>query len=207
MKTHPEIGVRMLAGHPLAALVRDVVLQHHERPDGRGYPQGLRGDALPVSARLVGICDAFDAMTSRRPFHDGTRIESALDRMQHASATQFDASLLHLFDELGRAGLLDDVHGHSDEGIPVQSCPTCGPTVVVRREQAAGDAVFCPNCGNAFVLIERSGRLTVNATGTVGTPVDLAPRADEALIGRLVQESVRSLPLEALRRQGVAVQA
>lgn len=206
MKTHPEIGVHMLAGHPLAALVRDIVLQHHERPDGMGYPHGRSGDALPVAVRIVGIADAFDAMTSRRPFRDGMPVPRALELMQHDAKTQFDAPLLHRFADLGRAGMLEHVRSHSDDGIPLDACPVCGPTVVVRREQEAGDAAYCPNCANAFVLVEQSGRLTAMPTGARGTPADLAPRADEALIRRLVQEAVRSLPLEALQRHGLAVQ-
>ncbi len=201
MKTHPAIGVRMLAGHPLAHLVHDIVQQHHERPDGKGYPRGLAGDDLPMSARIVGICDAFDAMTSRRPFRDGMPVPRALELMRKDAGTQFDGALLHLFGDLGDGGLLAHVHGHSDGGIPLQSCPVCGPTVVVRREQSAGDAVFCPNCSSAFVLVEQAGRLLATPTGGRGTPSELAPQADEALIGRLVQEAVQSLPLAALQRR------
>src|SRR6476620_1091189 len=68
MQTHPEIGSRSLALHPLAHLVREDVLSHHERYDGKGYPKGLSGAMLPQEARIVGLCDAFDAMTSSRPY-------------------------------------------------------------------------------------------------------------------------------------------
>lgn len=58
IKTHPNMGARMLAGHPLARLVQDAVRLHHARPDGKGYPNGLSGDGIPEMARIVGVCDA-----------------------------------------------------------------------------------------------------------------------------------------------------
>ena len=71
MKTHPDVGARLLAGHPLADLVRDAVLLHHETLDGSGYPKGIAGPDIPIAARIVGLCDAFDAMTSTRPYRAG----------------------------------------------------------------------------------------------------------------------------------------
>lgn len=68
VRTHPEMGWRMLSGHPLADWVKDAVYSHHERPDGTGYPRGLHAEEIHQDARIVGICDAFDAMTSSRPY-------------------------------------------------------------------------------------------------------------------------------------------
>ena len=78
IKTHPEIGRRLLAGHPLRGLVEFAVHLHHERPDGQGYPGGMRAGTIPTEARIVGICDAFDAMTSTRPYRQGMPVERAL---------------------------------------------------------------------------------------------------------------------------------
>lgn len=78
IKTHPEVGSRLLADHPLADLARSAILSHHEMPDGRGYPHGLSGAAISVDASIVGICDAFDAMTSTRPYRKGMPISKAL---------------------------------------------------------------------------------------------------------------------------------
>src|SRR6185437_11370429 len=68
MKKHPEIGDSLCA--PLQSLrnVRPIIRCHHERLDGSGYPQGLRGDDVPLLAQIVGICDVFDALTSNRPY-------------------------------------------------------------------------------------------------------------------------------------------
>ena len=123
IQTHPTVGARLLAGHPLAELVRDAVLLHHERPDGRGYPRRLEGGALPMAARIVGVCDAFDAMTSHRPYRAGLPRGEALERVRAARGSQFDAEVTDGFLAMGEAGDLDR---HSDEGIPLLSCPMCG---------------------------------------------------------------------------------
>lgn len=77
IKTHPNMGARMLAGHPLAGLVQDAVRLHHERPDGKGYPMGLTHPQIPEMALVVGVCDAFDAMTSHRPYRAGMPLDKA----------------------------------------------------------------------------------------------------------------------------------
>jgi hypothetical protein len=191
IQTHPELGDRLLAGHPLAHWARDAVRSHHERPDGQGYPQGLVGDAVPHAARVVGICDAFDAMTSTRPFRAAMPVPQALDRIAGALGRQFDAPLGRHFLALGVEGLLDHIAGHSDDGTPLQRCMTCGPTLVVRREQSVGESVFCRNCGGEYrldrSLDDRAYR--VEPTGRQGRAEDLAPVADTVLIERFVRDT------------------
>ncbi len=193
IKTHPNVGARMLAGHPLAGLVLDAVLLHHETPDGRGYPQGLSGSDVPLAARIVGLCDAFDAMTSTRPYRAGMPIPDALKQIEAAAGRQFDTTLAAHFVELGRAGLLAHIAGHSDDGIPLQDCLMCGPTLVVRREQHSGDAVFCRNCGGAYRLEGGHDDAPLKAvpTGGQGSPAELEPLADIDLIGRFVRDTAR----------------
>ncbi|WPC05170.1 HD-GYP domain-containing protein [Pseudomonas benzenivorans] len=194
IKTHPEVGFRMLQGHPLAALVSDAVRLHHETPDGRGYPLGLKGEEIPVMARIVGIGDAFDAMTSSRPYRAGMVVAQALDLIEAGLGKQFDAELGERFLRLGRAGELDHIVGHSDLGIPLQVCIMCGPTLVQRRGQQAGERLYCRSCGGEYRLEAGAGdRLQAKPTGAQGLPDDLTPRADEQLIGELVQAAVRRL--------------
>ncbi|MBS7662702.1 HD-GYP domain-containing protein [Pseudomonas lalucatii] len=194
IKTHPEVGFRMLQGHPLAALVSDAVRLHHETPDGRGYPLGLRGDEIPPMARIVGIGDAFDAMTSSRPYRAGMAVGQALDIIEANLGRQFDAALGAHFLQLGRAGALDHIVGHSDLGIPLQTCIMCGPTLVLRRDQQAGEHLYCRSCGGEYRLEDDAdGHLLARPTGASGKPDDLAPRADEQLIGELVQATARQL--------------
>jgi len=199
MRTHPEVGMRMLAGHPLAAVVRHTLLLHHERPDGRGYPHGLAGDAIPIDARIVGLCDAFDAMTSARPYRAAMPIAAALNIIRGNLDAQFDARLGAIFLELGALGTLNHIVGHSDDGIPLRTCVMCGPTLVVRREDQAGGHLFCRNCGGEYVLREGdSGELQALPTGRKGTARELEAEADTALIARLVQDAARRVPLPQL---------
>ena len=198
IKTHPDIGMRMLSGHPLAALVSDAVLLHHERPDGLGYPRGLRDNAIPEMARIVGICDAFDAMTSHRPYRIGMPRDDAIAIIRQFSGTQFDARLAADFIALGGSGQLDHVMGHSDLGIPLQTCPMCGPTLVMRQDHQAGDHLYCGNCAGEVVLEQESGKLVARPTGKQGQPADLEPEADSALIARTVRAAVEALPIADL---------
>ncbi len=194
IKTHPEVGFRMLHGHPLAELVSDAVRLHHETPDGHGYPLGLKGAEIPQMARIVGICDAFDAMTSSRPYRRGMPVEAALDIIAANLGRQFEVRSGQCFIELGREGALDSIVGHSDVGIPLRECIVCGPTLVLRAGQQAGEHLYCRACGGEYRLeADAQGELQVAPTGEKGSPANLAPQADEQLIGRLVQETARKI--------------
>jgi len=192
IKTHPDVGWRMLAGHPLAWLAESAIRAHHEMPDGKGYPRGLAGTDIPLDAR-IGICDAFDAMTSTRPYRRGMPIEKALAIIAENLGAQFDLALGERFIALGKAGALDHIVGHSDAGIPLHECLMCGPTLVLRREQQTGDHVYCRSCTGEYVTALEAGQLVTKPTGKMGRPQDVEPDADNELIGRLVQESARAL--------------
>lgn len=200
IKIHPDLGMRMLSGHPLARLVSDAVLLHHERPDGRGYPRGLAGDAIPDMARIVGICDAFDAMTSHRPYRGGMPRDKATAIIGQFRGAQFDAHFTGVFIALSDAGRLDHVMGHSDAGIPLLSCLVCGPTLVIRHEHNEGDHLYCRNCGGEYALETQDSALVAAPTGKQGQAVDLEPEADSALIARTVRAAVEALPIADLIR-------
>lgn len=193
IKTHPDVGWRMLAGHPLAGLAETAIRAHHEMPNGKGYPRGLAGVDIPLDARIVGICDAFDAMTSTRPYRRGMPIEKALAIIEENLGGQFDRAFGERFVALGQAGALDHIVGHSDEGIPLHECMMCGPTLVLRKGQQAGDHVYCRSCTGEYVTALEAGQLVTKPTGKLGTPLDVEPEADNELIGRLVRESAHAL--------------
>lgn len=193
IKTHPEVGWRMLAGHPLAAIAEAAIRAHHETPDGQGYPLGLSAAAIPVDAKIVGICDAFDAMTSTRPYRRGMPIEKALSIIEDNLGRQFDTEFGTRFIAQGRVGALDHIVGHSDLGIPLRDCLMCGPTLVLRRDQRAGDHVFCHSCASEYVTENQDGELVVTPTGRKATPKQLEPQADVDLIAGVVRESARAL--------------
>jgi hypothetical protein len=193
IKTHPDVGWRMLAGHPLAQLAEAAIRAHHEMPDGKGYPLGLSASDIPLDGRIVGVCDAFDAMTSTRPYRQGMPIEKALAIIEENLGSQFDREYGERLVALGHAGSLHHIVGHSDLGIPLQECIMCGPTLVLRKGQQAGDHIYCRNCTGEYVTEIEQGQLIAKPTGKTGSPKDVEPDADTELIGRLVRESARAL--------------
>ena len=91
IRAHPVIGARILRTIPFLAAHLPIVELHHERPDGRGYPYGLTGDAIPLAARIVHVADAFDAMTTARAYRPGRLPHEAMKELQGLVGTDFDA--------------------------------------------------------------------------------------------------------------------
>jgi HD-GYP domain-containing protein (c-di-GMP phosphodiesterase class II) len=186
IKTHPDVGHRLLSDHPLANLARAAVWAHHERPDGDGYPRKLAHDDIPLDARIVGIADAFDAMNSTRPYRQGMAITKALAIIAANLGTQFDADWGRRFISLGERGELDHIVGHSEPGMPMQECPACGPIVVVHRHQADGSLVYCRHCGGEMKLTRSGSRIRLTPTGVRGDPAALEPHVEHDLLEELV---------------------
>ena len=90
IKRHPSLGARILRQVPFLAPHLPIVELHHERPDGNGYPFGLRGDAIPLAARIVHVADAFDAITSARAYRPARPPSFAIDELQRGSGAEFD---------------------------------------------------------------------------------------------------------------------
>lgn len=99
MRQHPEIGARIIGEHDsnLLRLARSIALTHHERWDGSGYPNGLRGEEIPPEGRIVAIADVFDALTSVRPYKPAWSIEEAVELLRREKGSQFDPELVELF--------------------------------------------------------------------------------------------------------------
>ncbi len=89
MRDHPAIGARLLTGEDLAD-IRAWVLAHHERPDGTGFPNGLRGDEIPLEASIVAVADAYEAMTTDRPYRPALTPEDARAELRRGAGTRFD---------------------------------------------------------------------------------------------------------------------
>ncbi|HWP34349.1 MAG TPA: HD-GYP domain-containing protein, partial [Thermodesulfobacteriota bacterium] len=97
VRAHPEIGAQLVAPLRLPHAVTSAVRHHHERIDGRGFPDRLRGSDISVPARVVAIADAFDAMTSDRPYRRALGREAALEELRRCAGTQFDATFVERF--------------------------------------------------------------------------------------------------------------
>jgi HD-GYP domain-containing protein (c-di-GMP phosphodiesterase class II) len=102
IRKHPELGERILAPIARLAPVRPIVRGCHERFDGRGYPDGLVADAIPIESRIIFVCDAFHAMTTNRPYRRGMSVEDATGVLQENAGTQFDPAIVTLFTALLR---------------------------------------------------------------------------------------------------------
>jgi ribonuclease P protein subunit RPR2 len=134
MDTHPEIGHRIVSQAGFSPLVSEIVLTHHERWDGTGYPKGLRGEEIPLATRLFAVADSLDAMTSDRPYRRGMELDQAVAEVVRHRGTQFDPAAVDALLGLERplvAQLLQldrQRLGRSLEHPPVQ--PRSGPEVI-----------------------------------------------------------------------------
>ncbi|MBI5005586.1 MAG: bacteriohemerythrin [Nitrosomonadales bacterium] len=100
MKTHTDIGVTILNGNDaLIAAARDIAGSHHERWDGNGYPQGLKGETIPLLARICSVADVFDALTSTRPYKEPWSVATAHEWVMSEAGKHFDPAVVRAFDE------------------------------------------------------------------------------------------------------------
>jgi diguanylate cyclase (GGDEF)-like protein/putative nucleotidyltransferase with HDIG domain len=97
VRIHPQVGAEIIAGVPFPYPVAPLILCHHERWDGKGYPQGLSGESIPIGARILTVVDYFDAVTSERPYHDALSRDSAINLLRHESGRALDPRLVETF--------------------------------------------------------------------------------------------------------------
>jgi len=104
ISTHPVVGAKLLANVPAMSEIVPCIMHHHERVDGRGYPDGLGGDAIPRGARIIAVADTFDAMTTDRPYRRALDIDRATAELRRVAGTQLDAEIVATFLDLIAAG-------------------------------------------------------------------------------------------------------
>ncbi|HED23906.1 MAG TPA: HD-GYP domain-containing protein, partial [Firmicutes bacterium] len=97
MRTHSEAGADILKGIKYFSAGSDIIRHHHERWDGSGYPDKIAGEEIPEGARILAVADAFDAMTSDRPYRKSLSSEIALQELQDCAGTQFDPKIVNAF--------------------------------------------------------------------------------------------------------------
>ncbi len=114
VKAHPTIGANLLSNVPMLEKVRPIVLSHHERYDGSGYPQGLREDQIPLAAQIIAVADAYQAMTQTRPYRQAMPSKAALRELRANAGTQFNPVVVEAF----IAAVVDDrrksAHGETE---------------------------------------------------------------------------------------------
>lgn len=113
IRRHSEVGYRIFGAIHNGIPVHELILNHHERWDGKGYPNGLKGEEIPLSARIFSIVDAFDAMINERPYREKMTVKMALEEIGKQAGYQFDPNLTRLFIEImsDRDGLYEKSNG------------------------------------------------------------------------------------------------
>lgn len=120
MRAHPSIGAQIVAPIHFLGDAVEIIRHHHERMDGEGYPRQLRGEEIPLAARIFSVADSFDAMTSDRPYRKALPLERALQELEDGSGTQFDPDVVDAFMSL--------VEEHSLLEVGCESTHDFGPT-------------------------------------------------------------------------------
>lgn len=116
MRTHVDHGIEMVSRSPWLADAAEVVGSHHEKFDGSGYPRALRGNQIPITARIFAVVDVFDALTSRRPYKEALSFDDTIAVLEQGRDTHFDGSILDAFLPIA-PGLFQRYGGREDEGI------------------------------------------------------------------------------------------
>ena len=109
MQRHPELGERIARPLGSATELLPIIRHHHEAFDGSGYPDGLRGQDIPLAARIVSVCDGFDALTSTRPYRPGRSPREAVEILEQGRGQQWDPDLVDAF--------IDDLRAQDRSGV------------------------------------------------------------------------------------------
>ena len=120
MRRHPQTGARVVRPLGLGDVVTDVVLHHHERWDGRGYPDGLEAEEIPLAARVFSVCDALEAMTAERPYRGPMPPSVAFERVRLEAGHQFDPDVVEALERGVSNGDIDLLEG---SGLDVEQPP------------------------------------------------------------------------------------
>lgn len=155
MREHPGVGARILEPIKFLKGIKEIVLQHQERYDGKGYPQGLAGDEISIEARILAVADAYDAMVSRRRYR--TKVynhREVLDELQRCAGTQFDPDVVAALIDLDRKR----VRPIAEQDVTVVHCPKCNAGYKVRPSQipATGARSKCSKCQEVFTIPGRA---------------------------------------------------
>jgi diguanylate cyclase (GGDEF)-like protein/putative nucleotidyltransferase with HDIG domain len=140
IRIHPQVGAEIIAAVPFPYPVAPLILSHHERWDGKGYPQGLAGADIPLGARILTIVDYYDAVTTERPYHKALSCESAIGLLKHEAGRALDPKLVPLFVEL-LPTLIAELGPAERETAPAEPLPSLpGSTAVGLLPAPTGNA-------------------------------------------------------------------
>ena len=133
MRSHVERGADILKDFTLVEHVEEGTRYHHERYDGKGYPDGLKGDEIPLFARIIGVADAFDAMTSNRVYRSSMDTDYVMNEMKRGRGTQFDPVVLDAFLRLVEKGVINVDALYSQRSAEIQQADKDAQEELKRR--------------------------------------------------------------------------
>lgn len=195
MKEHPKIGQELINAHPLFPILMSSVFEHHERVDGKGYPNHIEDNNLSLIGRITGIADAFDAMTSNRPYRKGMPLEKALSILESEKGKQFDAGLVALFIELANDGDLDHILGHCGDERLMMTCPECGPIIAPSKNAKEGDHLACPSCHGDYIMKRFGESFELEFTGNLINVI--VPKVDTDTIDDFLTKVPKAIRIKA----------
>ncbi len=156
MQTHVYIGAEILGPVPFPFPVVDVVMTHHERWDGLGYPRGLKGEQIPIGGRIISIVDVFDALTSNRPYRRALSVDAAVQVLRESAGRQFDPRLVELFIQVlpGTRAIIEQFESEEQSRRAMAAAAEEGPRALDYIGQAAAEMAAV--CDVAQVLAQET---------------------------------------------------
>jgi diguanylate cyclase (GGDEF)-like protein/putative nucleotidyltransferase with HDIG domain len=127
IRIHPQVGAEIISGVPFPYPVAPLILSHHERWDGKGYPAGLKGDEIPLGARILSVVDYFDALTSERPYHKAMSLDAAIGLLRQESGKALDPRVVQTFIDM-YATLAAEAEASQEPSRKLTRVPTHAPT-------------------------------------------------------------------------------
>ncbi|MFA7691538.1 MAG: HD domain-containing phosphohydrolase [Candidatus Hydrogenedentales bacterium] len=158
MKVHPERGADLLREVKFLHPIIPYCLFHHERWDGTGYPYGLKGLDIPEEGRLIAVADAFDAMTSTRPYRESMNPEKALEIIEQGKNILFDPNMVDMLRACYKEGRIDKVlQNYYQKEAHSLACPFCGTFIRFDSNMNPGDEIQCHVCHKNICIIQKDG--------------------------------------------------
>src|SRR6185503_9780201 len=127
IRIHPQVGAEIISGVPFPYPVAPLILSHHERWDGKGYPSGLKGDEIPLGARILSVVDYFDALMSERPYHRAMSLDAAMGLLRQESGKALDPRVVQTFVDM-YATLASEAAASQEPARKLTRVPTHAPT-------------------------------------------------------------------------------
>jgi len=156
LKVHPERGADLLRDIKFLHPIIPYCLCHHERWDGAGYPKGLQGEEIPIEGRIITVADAFDAMTSTRPYRKGMDPKVGIDRLKEGKGKQFDPMMVDALEKCFEAGKIDRVlqDYYKNEARSI-ACPFCSTFIRFDETVNDGSEIDCSVCHRTVRIVQK----------------------------------------------------